>query len=252
MSATAARPQERRLRAGGAEVGLRSTGTPGPDVVLVHGIGASPRYFEPLVRELSQDHAVHSVELPGHAGLERPDKPLTMAGYGAAIAGALRQAGIDDAVLVGHSMGCQVAVEAALADPDLAAALLLLAPTVNREERRMAEQAFRLAQDTLREEAAVNAVVFSDYLRTGPRWYLGTLRRMMGHRLEERLARVSCPAAVVAGTRDPIVPGSWLLRLEQARPGIQVGEVPAAPHVLMWNHPAQAAAWVRTLWKDRQ
>ncbi|WP_404320582.1 alpha/beta fold hydrolase [Arthrobacter luteolus] len=249
MSATAARPQSLRLRVGKTEVGLRSSGTPGPSVVLVHGIGASPRYFEPLVRELSRDHSVHCVELPGHAGLPKPEEPLSMAGYGAAVAQSLRQAGISEAVLVGHSMGCQVVVEAALADPDLARSLLLLAPTVNRAERTIAEQALRLGQDTLREHPAVNWTVFSDYLRTGPRWYLGTLRRMMEHRLEERLALAACPAAVVSGSRDPIVPRSWLLRLEQAGSGVQLGEVPAAPHVLMWTHPAQTAQWVRKLGK---
>ncbi|MBF4993976.1 alpha/beta hydrolase [Arthrobacter gandavensis] len=252
MSATAARPEVRRLRAGDTEVGIRSSGTPGPDVVLVHGIGASSRYFEPLARELSHDHNVHLVELPGHAGMERPREALTMAGYGASVAGALRQAGIDDALLAGHSMGCQVVVEAALADPQLVASLLLLAPTVNRAERKIAAQAFRLAQDTLHETFAVNRIVFSDYLRTGPRWYLGTLRRMMDHRMEKRLALTDCPAAVISGSRDPIVPRSWLLRLEEARDGVVLGEVPAAPHVLMWNSPEPTAEWVRRLRKAVQ
>ncbi|MFF3037785.1 alpha/beta fold hydrolase [Arthrobacter citreus] len=249
MSATAARPQMRRLRTGGIEVGLRSSGTPGPDVVLVHGIGASSRYFEPLARELSRDHNVHLVELPGHGGMERPQTGLTMAGYGAAVTGALRQAGIEDALLAGHSMGCQVVVEAALADPGLVASMLLLAPTVNRAERNAAAQAFRLAQDTLHETLAVNRIVFTDYLRTGPRWYLGTLRSMLDHRMEARLALTHCPVAVVSGSRDPIVPRSWLLRLEESRDGVGLGEVPAAPHVLMWNSPEPTAEWVRKLRK---
>ncbi|MEB7503723.1 alpha/beta hydrolase [Arthrobacter koreensis] len=252
MSATAARSPVRRVRVGEAEVGLRSSGTPGPDVVLVHGIGASSRYFERLAAELARDCSVHLVELPGHAGMERPREAPTMAGYGSAVAAALRQAGVEDALLAGHSMGCQVVVEAALADPDLAASLLLLAPTVNQAERSIAAQAFRLAQDTLRESAAVNRIVFTDYLRAGPRWYLGTLRRMMDHRMEERLALVECPVAVISGSTDPIVPRSWLLRLEAARSGVALGEIPAAPHVLMWTHAGQTAEWVRKLRKGVQ
>ena len=249
MSAIAARPQDKRLRAGESELRLRTFGLSGPAVVLVHGIGASWRYFEPLASELSRDHSVHCLELPGHAGLDRPREPLTMAGYGAAVAGALRQAGIEDALLAGHSMGCQVVVEAALADPSLVASLVLLAPTVNRAERSIPAQALRLAQDTLREEMAVNRIVFTDYLRAGPRWYLETLRRMMDHRLEERLALVQAPVAVISGTRDPIVPRSWLLRLEAAREGVVMGEVPAAPHVMMWTDPVKTAQWVRKLRK---
>lgn len=239
--------QVRRLRVGEYGVGLRTCGSSGPDVVLIHGIGASARYFGRLARELSADHRVHCVELPGHGGLPRPPHVLSMEGYADVVVGALRQEDLGPVCLVGHSMGSQVAVEAALLAPELVSSVLLLGPTVNRAERNAVQQGFRLAQDTLHETPAVNRMVFTDYLRAGPRWYLATARRMLEHRLEERLALVPGPVAVVRGTRDPIVPVSWLVRLERARPGTLLGEIPGAPHVLMWNRPAETAAWVRRL-----
>ncbi|MBD8044393.1 alpha/beta hydrolase [Arthrobacter sp. Sa2BUA2] len=244
-SETQGQTRVQRLRVGECDVGLRTSGAAGPEVVLIHGIGASARYFERLAHELSADHRVHCVELPGHGGLPRPSEALTMAGYADVVIQALRRAGIARARLVGHSMGCQVTVEAALLAPDLVSSVLLLAPTVNRAERNAALQALRLAQDTLHETLDVNRIVFTDYLRAGPRWYLATLRRMMEHRLEERLAMVQAPVGVVRGAKDPIVPPSWLARLEGARPGTLLGEIPDSPHVLMWNRPAEAAAWVR-------
>ena len=247
MPEAAAEPDVRRLTVGEYDVGLRTSGTGGPDIVLVHGIGASARYFEPLAAELSAGARVHCLELPGHAGLPRPREPLTMEGYAEVVVRALRLAGISRAQLVGHSMGCQVVVEAARLAPELVTSLLLLGPTVNRKERQVLLQALRLAQDTLHESPGVNRIVFTDYLRAGPRWYLRTLRRMMPHPLEERLAGVACPVAVLRGGRDPIVPPPWLLRLAQARPGILLGEIPGAPHVLMWDRPEETAAWVHRL-----
>ncbi|UPO75903.1 alpha/beta hydrolase [Arthrobacter sp. Helios] len=246
-SQTHAQTQVQRLQIAECDVGLRSSGTAGPDVVLIHGIGASARYFERLARELSVDNRVHCVELPGHGGLPRPPRALSMAAYGGVVIQALQAAGISRAQLVGHSMGCQVTVEAALQAPDLVSSVLLLAPTVNRAEHAAVLQALRLAQDTLHESLDVNRIVFTDYLRAGPRWYLETLRQMMEHRLEERLALVAPPVGVVRGAKDPIVPASWLARLEQARPGTLLGEIPESPHVLMWNRPVETAAWVRRM-----
>lgn len=245
MPGTAAEPEVRRLRVGAYDVGLRTSGSGAQDIVLIHGIGASARYFERLAAELSGQFRVHCVELPGHGGLPRPPQVLTMQGYAEAVVEALRASGIRDAQLVGHSMGCQVSVEAALLAPDLVSSVLLLGPTVNRAERNAVLQALRLAQDTLREKPAANWIVFTDYLRAGPRWYLATLKQMLDQRLDERLAHVSCPVTVVRGGRDPIVPASWLARLEQARPGTLLGEIPGAPHIVMWNRPSETAEWIR-------
>lgn len=244
MSGTAASTQVQRLRVGEYDVGLRTSGAAGPDIVLIHGIGASARYFERLAAVLSAGCRVHCIELPGHAGLPRPSEPLSMQGYADVVLLALRAAGIGSVHLVGHSMGCQVATEAAVLAPEMVSSLLLLGPTVNPAEHHAALQGLRLAQDTLRERPAVNGILLTDYLRAGPPWYLSTLRRMMKHRLEDRLAQVSCPVAVVRGSRDPIVPAAWLLRLQESRPGTRLGEVPGSPHVLMWNRPAETAAWV--------
>lgn len=247
MSGTSAETQVQRLRVGEYDVGLRTSGAAGPDVVLIHGIGASARYFERLAAVLSAGCRVHCIELPGHAGLPRPSEPLSMEGYADVVLRALRQAGIGRIHVVGHSMGAQVAVETAILSPETVTSLLLLGPTVNRAEHHAVLQGLRLAQDTLREKPAVNGILLTDYLRAGPPWYLSTLRRMMKHRLEDRLARVSCPVAVVRGARDPIAPSSWLTRLQEAHPGTLLGEVPGGPHVLMWNRPAETAAWVHRM-----
>ncbi|CEA08957.1 AB hydrolase superfamily protein YdjP [Arthrobacter saudimassiliensis] len=242
----AAEPAVRRLRVEGHDVGLRTAGA-GPGVVLVHGIGASGRYFERLAAELAADHRVHTAELPGHARLRAPGHALTMSGYAAVLVEALRRADVGPVQLVGHSMGCQVVVEAAIQAPELVSSLVLLGPTVNDAERSGPLQALRLGQDTLRESPAVNRIVFSDYLRAGPRWYLTTLPRMIRHRLEERLPLVDCPVALVRGERDPVVPRDWIERLAQARPGTLAGEVPGEPHVMMWRRPAETARWCRRL-----
>ena len=219
----------------------------GGEVVLVHGIGASERYFGPLIRELVRTDTVHTLELPGFGSAPTPRRQLQMEEFGAVAAEALAAAGIHGAQWVGHSMGCQVVVEMALAAPDAASSVVLLGPTINDAERSVPLQALRLLQDCLGEPPAINGILLTDYLfRAGPRWYLKTLPVMIRHRVEERIREVQPPVLLVRGGRDPVVRADWLARLAAARPGTRTAELPGQPHVLMYTRPVETAALLRS------
>jgi pimeloyl-ACP methyl ester carboxylesterase len=225
----------------GCRLRVRTVGS-GPEVfVLVHGIGMSARYFEPLAAELARHVTVHLVDLPGHGGLPKPNRALDLTDLARLVHGALSRLGIGPAVVVGHSMGCQVVTELALLHPEAASALVLLAPTANRHERTAWKQGLRLFQDGFREPPAANAIEATDYLRCGPRWYLTLLPAMLGHQMEDRIARVRAPVRIVRGSRDPIVPLSWCRELAAARPGTILDNIDGEAHVMMFNSPSTVA-----------
>ncbi|WP_035765705.1 alpha/beta hydrolase [Arthrobacter sp. H20] len=220
---------------------VRSVGTGGREVVLIHGIGVSARYFEPLAARLSRTCRVHAIELPGFASMPAPGRRLTIEEFGRVAGEVMRVVGVRDSIVVGHSMGSQVAAEAARAAPDLVARLVLLAPTINDQERTVATQLMRLTQDTLRETPAANYIVVSDYFRAGMRWYLKILQSMLSHRLEDVLPQIHCPVALLRGSRDPIVPADWMHRLAAKGHDVTVGEIPGEPHVMMYRSPERTA-----------
>lgn len=77
----------------------------GPAIVLVHGITESRRTWDPLVAPLiAAGYRVHAVDLRGHGDSSRtaPYDLATMAGDLGAV---LAHEGLDDALLVGHSLG---------------------------------------------------------------------------------------------------------------------------------------------------
>ena len=217
------------------------------EVVLVHGIGASERYYRPLIWELARTSIVHTLELPGFGSTPKPRRQLQMEDFGQIAVKALDAAGIRGAQWVGHSMGCQVVVEMALAAPDGASSLVLLGPTINDAERSAPLQALRLFQDCLGEPPAVNFILVTDYLRAGPRWYLSTLPVMIRHRLEERIRGVKPPVLLVRGAQDPVVRADWLDRLASARPGTRTAEMPGQPHVVMYTRPKETADLLRSM-----
>jgi pimeloyl-ACP methyl ester carboxylesterase len=229
------------LTIGGRQLRIRTVGSGTAEFVLVHGIGVSARYFEPLAVELARHGTVHRVDLPGHGGTAKPERALTLVDYARLVHDAMERLGVGPAVLVGHSMGCQVVTELALAYPEAVTALVLLAPTANRRERTAWQHSLRLLQDSFCEPLTVDLIEFTDYARCGPRWYLKNLPAMLGQKLEQRIAGVRVPVRIVRGARDPIVPLDWCQELVDACPDATLDSITGEAHVMMFRSPGPVA-----------
>ncbi len=216
-----------------------------PPVVLVHGIGTSERYFRPLTAELRRDRRVLVPDLPGFGRSPRPDRVPAVADLADVVLAVLRHRGLDRAVLVGHSMGAQVVAEAMLRAPDVVARAVLIGPVVDPSGGTVAHQAARLARDGLHEPAGVNAVVATDYLRAGPRWYSAVLPHMFAYDTAAAVARLPGPVLVTRGEHDPVASRAWVRRLADLAPSGCAREVPRAGHVAMATHAPLVARWVR-------
>jgi pimeloyl-ACP methyl ester carboxylesterase len=227
-----------------SECGLNS----GPEVLLVHGIGVSGRYFAPLAHELGSTHRVVTADLPGFGDSPRPRPALSITEQASALEAALQLRDRTDLVLVGHSMGSQVVTELAARNPGLARALVLIGPVVEPQVRSALAQVWRLMRDLPREPASVNALVLREYAR-GIRSFAGSLPHMLHYPLAGRLAAVSAPLVLIRGSRDPIASLSFLRTLAAASAGeSRVVEIPGAGHVAMAARPDLVAALCRGPW----
>jgi pimeloyl-ACP methyl ester carboxylesterase len=220
---------------------IRSGRPNGPTFLLVHGIGVGCRYFARVIPLLEQQGTVLTVELPGFDRAPKPHDVLTVEDHADLLAEFVQEQG-DRVVAVGHSMGAQIVADLAVRHPGLVDAVALLGPVTDPRERTAWQQGLRLAQDTLVEPPGANRVVFTDYARTGPRRYFGTLPTMLQYDLEAALPRISAPSVVVRGTRDPICRHDFASRLASLLPTGRLVEVPGAPHVAMWRRPDLVAA----------
>jgi pimeloyl-[acyl-carrier protein] methyl ester esterase len=98
--------------------------SPKPLLALVHGWGMNARVFDTLAAMLVADFEVRVLDLPGHGG--RDDvADNTLQGWADDLARQLP----DNAMLLGWSLGGQVAMRAALDHPHKIARLVLLAST---------------------------------------------------------------------------------------------------------------------------
>jgi len=131
-SAPAATPAAQSAAPGGASEPARVEGTPQiviepsgvhieyhvyghgePAIILIHGWATDANYWSAQLRPLDSKYTTVTVDLAGHGASSKNRSDWSMASYGedvAAVAGRLDNQQI---ILVGHSMGATVALEAA-------------------------------------------------------------------------------------------------------------------------------------------
>lgn len=202
-----------------------------PTYVLIHGVGMSHRSYLHLHRDLAGAATVHSLDLPGFAGLPVPRDDVPVTRMGAAIAELIRELSpTAPVVLGGHSMGVQWAVAAALRQPASVRAVVLMGPVADDRHRTLVAQARALALDGFREPPRVNARVLVDYLRSGVRWFFAQARHMVAYPIEQHVEALSVPVLVVRGSRDPIAGDDWARRLARHAAAGEVLVVPGSAH----------------------
>jgi 4,5:9,10-diseco-3-hydroxy-5,9,17-trioxoandrosta-1(10),2-diene-4-oate hydrolase len=117
--------EEQRVAVDGV-VGQVLTGGEGPPVVLLHGDGDSPAVWQRVFPALTREHRVFAPGLPGHSDTDKPQIDYSREYMTDFMSRFLDALGIDRCVLIGNSLGGQVAIHLTLAEPERFPALVLL------------------------------------------------------------------------------------------------------------------------------
>jgi pimeloyl-ACP methyl ester carboxylesterase len=99
----------------------------GPAVVGLHGVTASYANFVGVADRLAGRRPLLAFDLRGRGDTDKPEQgPFGMAQHAHDVAAAMRAFGLDDAVVVGHSMGAFVVAALAAEHPDLVCGVVLV------------------------------------------------------------------------------------------------------------------------------
>ena len=213
----------------------------GPVFVLVHGIGVSSRYFQPVAAELAKIGSVYLVDLPGYGSAPNPRRDVTIADHAAVLGHVLRESELANPVLVGHSMGSQVVSRLAVDFPEVSDRIVLMAPTMCPEFRSPGVAVARLLSDIWREPLWMKLIALADYVvRCGIPYFLKQVPHLLGDRIEDRLGDIRARTLVMRGDGDVIVPAVWSRRVAGLIPRGSLVEV-IGPHVVMFTDPVSVA-----------
>jgi pimeloyl-ACP methyl ester carboxylesterase len=229
----------KRHEIGSCFIDVRRSPGKGEAIILIHGIGVSGNYFMPFAKLLARDYDVHVLDMPGYGKTPTPPHPLAPFEQADVAAKYIQKMGLGATIIVGQSMGCQTAAQLARRHPRLCKKLLLIGPTVNKWERTLPWQAFRLLVDTFREPFRMNVIILHDYLHMGPIAYLATTRFMIADRIEESLGQMLVPVCIVRGGRDGIAPAGWVEYLAKITKQGEARHILGAAHNVQFSKPKE-------------
>ncbi|MCM2334688.1 MAG: alpha/beta hydrolase, partial [Anaeromyxobacteraceae bacterium] len=274
----------------GTRIHWTSAGSgPGPAVVLCDGLGCAGYIWRFLHPELARAHRVIHWNYRGHGRSERPTDPerVSIVECVDDLLTVLDDAGERAAVLLGHSMGVQVALEAHRRAPDRVAGLVLLCgapgkPLDTFHDAPLLAAAFPYAREAVERFPAVARLLFRSVIPTDLTLkfamafeansrqvaredlarYLADLAdvdsalfvRLAGsagqHDASDHLPRVAVPTLIIAGEKDTFTP-MWLsVKMHAAIPGSELLVLPGGTHVGPLEHPELCALRVEKFFRD--
>ncbi|MHC4344175.1 MAG: alpha/beta fold hydrolase [Planctomycetota bacterium] len=118
LSGCAPESEHRAVSADNVAINYNVEGKGKPALVFVHGWCCDKSYWRHQVPHFSKRHKVVTIDLAGHgeSGLGR--KAWTIEAFGKDVAAVVKKLELDQVILIGHSMGGPVIIEAARQMPE--------------------------------------------------------------------------------------------------------------------------------------
>ena len=269
-----------RTRTGTVAVAEAGVGQP---LLALHGLGGTKASFLPTVAALAPEgYRVIAVDLPGFGDSDKPiGAPYNAPWFARRVVDLLDALEIDEAHLVGNSMGGRIALETGLVAPDRVGGIVLLCPAVAwlRERRwagflRLVRPELGLLQPTPRPvvEGVVRRLVpgaMDDWAAAGVDEFLRSFLTARGRAafyaaarniyLDEphgddgfwpRLGSLERDSLFIWGRNDGLVPASFQRHVEEALPAAQ-HRVLNCGHVPQVEAPAETHRVMRKFLAER-
>jgi sigma-B regulation protein RsbQ len=110
----------------GAKIHYVNYGKGSDALVLIHGWTQSIDAWRDQIPELAKRNRVIAIDLPGHGKSDKPEVKYSMDYFARAVEAVMRDAKVNRAVLVGHSMGTPIARQFYRKYPDKTLAIVIV------------------------------------------------------------------------------------------------------------------------------
>ena len=260
----------------GTRIHWSALGNGAPALVCCDGIGCDGFAWKYVLRDFAARHRIVHWHYRGHgrSGVPRDPTRVGFDDISSDLESVLQATRTSQAVLIGHAMGVQVALEHHRRRPDQVLGLVLICgsyglpldtfhdskalrillpsmiaaagkyPQAMSLIWRLAasgELAYQIATHFEVNGRLVRRDDFLPYFRhlagMDPQLFLGMLKHASEHTAFDHLPHVSAPTLIVAGTDDTFTP-YWLSEEMRSRiPGAELLTVPGGTHVAPIEHP---------------
>ena len=193
----------------------------GQPLVFIYGLGASSCDWEAQVRHFSKTHRVITFDLRGHGQSDKPDGPYNIPMFASDIIGLLRSLDIEQAHIVGWSLGGAIAFQFALDFPKQVTSLTIIngVPTfgdpvafqkeidrrisiVRQSGMRGIGQALSESLFPKPEHAHHREGFIERWAENDLQSYIEATRSGLGWNVMDRLHEISCPTLILSAEHD--------------------------------------------------
>jgi len=247
-----------RLTRDGVVLAYEEAGRGDPPILLVHCWTCDHTFMAPQFRHFGARHRVIGVDLRGHGESDKPEQAYTVAGFADDLAWLCERLGVTGPVVIGHSMGGNVALELARRPPRLPRAVVMIdscivAPAALASALESMGEGLRGPgyQDVSRQivEGVSLPTDDSDRKARIARIMSSAPQHVMSSAFDEHLLRWDGEAAMAAcrvptlyiGATQPL---SDVARLREACPDLVVGQTVGAGHFNNQEVPDQVNAMI--------
>lgn len=263
---------------------------PAPALLLCDGLGCDGYVWKYLTWALAAEYRIIHLQYRGHGQSSLPAdlQRVRLSDFARDAVAVLDACECERAVLVGHSMGVQVALEAYNQTPERVAGLVLvcgsygnplrtfkgsdrlesLLPILRATVSRMpqvvgafwrralpTQLSFYLAQQIEIDGSRVRREDFFPYLeslaRMDPRMFVCTMAAAGQHSAKDILSRIAVPTLIVAGRRDSFTPMTLSQEMAQVIPAAELHIVESGTHTAPIERPAEVAATIGSFLRRR-
>lgn len=218
--------------------------------VLIHSLAMNAEFWEPTVKSLDPDWDVIAIDCRGHGQSDKPAGPYSVALFADDVASVMDDAGWENAVVGGASMGGCVALSFAENHASRISGLYLIDTTSwygdtaidDWEERgqkavngglesMIGFQKTRWFSESFvdQNEGIVNAAV-DVFLANKPAAYLETCRMLGRCNQSHALASIAVPTKILVGEQDYATPVAMASSMQEAIAGSTLTVIPNVRH----------------------
>src|SRR4051794_39538493 len=115
-----------KLARDGIQLSFDIAGAGPPEFLFVHGLGGDRTHFTPQMKYFACQGRALNAELRGHGESDKPRQPYSIEGFADDLVWLCTRHEIIKPLIVGQSMGGNMALEIAARHPDFPAGLVLL------------------------------------------------------------------------------------------------------------------------------
>ena len=267
-------PNSTYIDANGVKIYYRQSGINQPVFILLHGLGASTYSWLEVFDDFSGLGSVVAYDRPGFGYSERPEvedwsteNPYSNEAQLEQLWAVMDTLGIQKAILVGHSAGGSIAIQAALQHPERVESLILLAPAVYSSYslplfvqrllnipqidrlgplfvRQVFKGADRMLENAWHDRSLITPEIRAEYFKPFQAegwdmalWEMMKIRVNPG--IKNRLKELDLSVLIVTGDDDRVVPIWQSQRLAKAIPNAQLVVVENCGHMPQEEKPEE-------------